>query len=279
MPSGLRETLYLSQVQQAWAIRTAVDYWRSLRPRCMGTLYWQLNDVWPASSWSSLDYDGNWKLLHYEARRFFEPLHLALISDAAGATPEAGVRAVAVNDGLDRYVGRLSLRLRRLDGTIAFERLIDVAVPPEASVELASIEATDLPCSPEEAFVEAVLALRAPDGRSETRTAVSFLAPPKRCSLPDPRLEAIVVDGAAGGGGPELLLRCERPAFFVSPEAAGGQFEDSGFHLMPGEERRLRFIPHHYTGGHGGAEELDAEALRASLRVLQLRASYEYGAS
>ena len=50
--------------------------------------------LWPASSWSSLDYDGTWKLLHYEARRFFEPLHLALISDAAGATPEAGVRAV-----------------------------------------------------------------------------------------------------------------------------------------------------------------------------------------
>ncbi len=261
MPSGARETLYLSQVQQAWAIRTAVDYWRSLRPRCMGALYWQLNDVWPVSSWSSLDYDGNWKLLHYEARRFFEPLHLALIGPAPGC-----VMAVAVNDGLDRYAGRLSLRLRRLDGSIVFERGVDVDLPPESSVELASLVPADLTCPPEEAFVEAAMELRAPGGRAETRTALSFLVEPKRCSLPDPRLEATVVEGRAG---PELALRCERPAFYVAPEAVGGRFEDSGFHLMPGEERRLRFIPGRAAAARGAA------AVDATLRVFHLRASYD----
>ncbi|HWP68555.1 MAG TPA: glycoside hydrolase family 2 protein, partial [Rectinemataceae bacterium] len=74
MPKGFRETLYLSQVQQAMAIKTAVEFWRSNRPRCMGALYWQLNDVWPVTSWSSLEYDGSWKLLHYEANRFYDPL-------------------------------------------------------------------------------------------------------------------------------------------------------------------------------------------------------------
>ena len=70
LPQGLREFRLSRQVQQGLAIRTAVEYWRSLKPHCMGTLYWQLNDTWPVASWSSLDHGGGWKLLHHMARRF-----------------------------------------------------------------------------------------------------------------------------------------------------------------------------------------------------------------
>ena len=71
--------LYLSQVQQAVAIKTAVEGWRALRPVCMGTLYWQLNDCWPVASWSSIDYYGNWKALHYRVRELFsEDIDLGL---------------------------------------------------------------------------------------------------------------------------------------------------------------------------------------------------------
>ena len=74
MPRGFDETLYLSQVQQAEAIRTGVEWWRSLAPWCMGTLYWQLDDDWPVASWSSLEWGGRWKALHHAARRFYAPL-------------------------------------------------------------------------------------------------------------------------------------------------------------------------------------------------------------
>jgi beta-mannosidase len=67
MPKGFRELAYLSQVQQAMAIRTAVEFWRSTMPRCMGTLFWQLNDVWPVVSWSSLNHDGSWKILQRQS--------------------------------------------------------------------------------------------------------------------------------------------------------------------------------------------------------------------
>jgi beta-mannosidase len=265
MPSGARETLYLSQVQQAWAIRTAVEYWRSLRPLCMGALYWQLNDVWPVSSWSSLDYDGSWKLLHYEARRFFESLHLALI------TKDGAIRAVVINDGLEAFEGRLKLRLRRLDGSVAADYSVDAAIAGESSTELRALDIAALPCKSEEAFIDAVLEARAPDGRFETRTALAFIAEPKRCSLPDPRLDARIV---AGKDGPELVLSCEKPAFYVACEADGGRFEDSGFHLMPGEERRLRFMPGRGAAARGvAAPSLDA--LAASLKLMHLRASYE----
>ncbi len=75
-PKNLESHVYLSQLQQALAIKTAVEYWRSLRPHCMGTLYWQLNDNWPVVSWSSLEYSGQWKQLHYHAKRFYAPLQI-----------------------------------------------------------------------------------------------------------------------------------------------------------------------------------------------------------
>ena len=66
---------------QATAIKYAVETHRRNMPYCMGTLYWQLNDCWPGASWSSIDYYGNWKALHYTARKFFNPLLLSIVDD------------------------------------------------------------------------------------------------------------------------------------------------------------------------------------------------------
>ena len=82
-PKDFAARLYLSQVQQALAIETAVAYWRSLWPRCRGAVVWQLNDWWPVASWSSLEYDGRWKPLHYAMRRFFASDYDAKGRDAA----------------------------------------------------------------------------------------------------------------------------------------------------------------------------------------------------
>ncbi len=60
--------VYLSQLTQAFAVSSAVAGHRLDAPRCAGTLYWQLNDCWPAPTWSSIDFYGNWKALHYVMR-------------------------------------------------------------------------------------------------------------------------------------------------------------------------------------------------------------------
>ncbi|XP_064488167.1 beta-mannosidase-like isoform X2 [Ornithodoros turicata] len=73
--------VYLSQIVQAQGIKTGVEYLRHLRSvlhgdegHNMGVLYWQLNSIWQAPSWASIEYGGRWKMLHYFARRFFGPL-------------------------------------------------------------------------------------------------------------------------------------------------------------------------------------------------------------
>ncbi len=76
IPPSFSHQVILSQITQAEAIEYGVEHWRRNRTynRCMGALFWQLNDCWPVASWSSIDYYGKWKALHYFAKRFFAPL-------------------------------------------------------------------------------------------------------------------------------------------------------------------------------------------------------------
>jgi beta-mannosidase len=97
LPRDFESLVYLTQLLQAEAVRTGVEYWR--RNRCTsGALYWQLNDCWPVASWASLDYFGRWKALHYAARRFYAPVLLSAEDWPPGDdTPDpagAGLRRV-----------------------------------------------------------------------------------------------------------------------------------------------------------------------------------------
>ncbi|MDF2907728.1 MAG: beta-mannosidase [Herbinix sp.] len=76
-PNDFGTLLYASQVLQADTIKYGVEHFRRYRGRCMGAVYWQLNDIWPVASWSSIDYFGRWKALHYHAKKFFAPILLS----------------------------------------------------------------------------------------------------------------------------------------------------------------------------------------------------------
>jgi len=73
-PVDFESFVYLSQIVQAEGIQMGIEAHRSARPYNMGTLYWQFNDCWPAVSWSSRDYYGNWKALHYTVKKAYEDL-------------------------------------------------------------------------------------------------------------------------------------------------------------------------------------------------------------
>lgn len=73
-PSDFREFVYYSQLTQAMAVSMAIAGHRIDAPRCGGTLFWQLNDCWPVSSWSSIDYYGNWKALQYRVKEDYRDI-------------------------------------------------------------------------------------------------------------------------------------------------------------------------------------------------------------
>jgi beta-mannosidase len=112
LPSDFGGLVYLSQVLQADAMRVGVEHWRRDRDRCGGALYWQLNDSWPVSSWSSIDYYGRWKALHYATRRFFEPLLLSCAIDG----DDAGI--YVTSDLVADWHGRVRWSLEGIDGRV-----------------------------------------------------------------------------------------------------------------------------------------------------------------
>ncbi|WP_342076701.1 glycoside hydrolase family 2 protein [Yoonia sp. SS1-5] len=92
-PQRFEDFVYLSQIQQGLAIKTAVTQWRSIAPRCMGTLIWQLNDTWPVCSWASLNHQGDWKLMHHMAQAFYAPVLVTAVPTGSAYVLRA------VNDG------------------------------------------------------------------------------------------------------------------------------------------------------------------------------------
>jgi len=257
-PEGFEDLLFLSQVQQTLAIQTAVEYWRSRRPVCMGILYWQLDDCWPAASWSSIEYPDRWKPLHYAARRFYQPVHvLAFCRDGAN------VEVHGINDTPQAVSGMLEVRFLDFAGRPRREDARPVSLPPEAAAPLASYSLGSLPARPEELF----LSLRLTHAAGEVENQI-FLCPPKRCELQDPGLRAAVRRVSAGA---QVELAAGRPAFYVHLEAPGlkGRFSDSCFTLLPGRPRRVDFLP--ASGVDAGSLEQD---LGRVLKVRHLRATY-----
>lgn len=78
IPTDFVQYNYVSQLLQARGMQIAIEAHRRAKPYNMGTLYWQLNDCWPVVSWSSIDYLGNWKAFHYQAKRSFEPVLVSI---------------------------------------------------------------------------------------------------------------------------------------------------------------------------------------------------------
>ena len=81
IPAAFEDLIFVSQLIQAESIKYAVEHFRRNKGRCNGALYWQLNDCWPVNSWSSIDYCGKWKALHYHAKRFNKPLALSFLHE------------------------------------------------------------------------------------------------------------------------------------------------------------------------------------------------------
>ncbi len=227
MPSGFADFLYLSQLQQALAIETAVRFWRSLKPHTMGTIYWQLNDVWPAVSWSSLDHAIGWKTLHYHARRFFAPLALAARIDGGR------LRILGLNDRLTPVDVDVRLSTIDRDGKVLDEAVFAAELAADRAVAIA---APALPAGGLAYVVDGRLADSA-DFDPLMRLVV-FPDKPKRLDLPDARVTLTAGDTAGS-----FRLSADAPAFFVMPEASefAGAFDDASFLLLPGETRRLTF--------------------------------------
>ncbi len=125
-PKDYASLSYMSQLNQAHCMRVAVEHFRRSMPRTMGALYWQLNDCWPVASWSSIEFDGTWKALHYAARRFFAPVLVSarLVGEEKTGRNNfrintiSGVELYTVSDNPEPLKASLGWMLYHLDGRV-----------------------------------------------------------------------------------------------------------------------------------------------------------------
>lgn len=147
-PHDFGTLLYASQLLQATAIQYGVEHLRRNRGRCMGTLYWQLNDVWPVASWASIDYCGRYKALQYVARRFYAPVMISC-DEVGETTTRANVNmqahlhdyattaALAVsNESRQEVCGTVRWALCNADSDVLCSGSQAVCVPPLSSITL-----------------------------------------------------------------------------------------------------------------------------------------------
>ena len=156
-PMRMDLLVYASQLLQAEAIKYGVEHMRRNRGRCMGALYWQLNDCWPVASWASIDGYGRYKALHYEAKRFFEPIHISCketgeystrkdITDERYWGYETKAQLFVNNDTMQAVDGVVTWRLCRADGQVlqSGQQALSVPALSYASLEEMDFQKTDV---------------------------------------------------------------------------------------------------------------------------------------
>ena len=149
-PTSFEMLMYASQLLQAEAIRYGVEHFRRNRGRCMGCVVWQLNDNWPVASWSSIDYYGRWKALHYYEKRMFAPLMISC-SEEGTLTQDPNVNAqpydvkksitlCGSNESMSEHRVKIYWELRHADSSVIRSSEEELVLPPLSSVKMDKVE-------------------------------------------------------------------------------------------------------------------------------------------
>jgi len=255
MPAGFEQTVWLSQLQQGLAIKYAVEHWRRHMPRCMGALYWQLNDCWPVASWASLDYFGRWKALHYLAKRFFAPMLISGVEDAE----RQAVDIHLTSDRTTAVPAEIGWRVTDTEGRPLEEGGKAAKLPANGSRRVKTLSLKKLLADRRDRDLLIWLTLTV-DGAVVGRDLVTFVRP-KHLDLADPQLSAKAT--MADNGGFDVTLTAKRPALWawIEVEGVDARLSDN-FVSLPGDEPvTLRVEP---------AEPLTLRQFRKRLRVRSL---------
>ncbi len=264
LPKDFESLVYLSMVLQAEGIRYGVEHWRRHPDRVSGILYWQLNDCWPVASWSSLDYFGRWKALHYAARRFYEPLLLSI----EDAPPQQAI--YLTNDHLDAWEGTVRWSLETLTGEILESGQENVSIEGQEAILVRKLDFSNS-ISTDNIHNLTFMAELWQGGQQISRQ-LAACAPIKHLSLTDPGISSQMVMENS-----ELTIELTANSLAllveVALEGADVIFSDNYFSLpvgrnvlitcpipegwsLPQAQERLRLRSVYDSFSHGKAETL-----------------------
>lgn len=254
-PRDFADFVYLSQAMQADGIALGALHHRACRPETTGSLYWQLNDVWPGASWSSIDYFGRWKALHYAARRFFAPVAISAGRHEAGTTEVS-----LISDRTTLLAAHWRIRLVEVDGRERIVKEGDATLAPLSATKIGVLGDDALFGDADKTRTFAVADLLV-DGKVASRALVSAV-PEKAMALPDPGFATSWATGPDGK--PRLTVKATRLArgVWIGFGEVDASASDNYFDLLPGESATVAI-----------ASKASLARLKAALRLDHLGAA------
>ena len=258
-PKDLTHLLYASQVLQGMAIKYGVDHWRRNRGRCMGTLYWQINDDWPAPSWSSIDYFGRWKALHYMAQKFYAPHAVSMTLE------DHRCHVYFSNESFETTEYSLTLSIRDLSGNVLETYETKGNSPAFSAIETAVVDICSWEDQKDDIFLEAVIHTK----DQKVLKDVETLVPYKYLTLKSP-----VISTEAEETNDAFILHissdCFAPFVALDFDDADVIFSDNFFHLTDKTVQDIIVKKEDILQGHFE----NAEDFRKRLQILSLGTSY-----
>lgn len=235
-PKDFDMTLWLSQILQGYGIKIGAEYWRQTMPKSMGCVFWQYNDIWPGMSWSSVDYFGRWKALHYLARKFYSPILVSGLEN----TDKGAIDLFVTNDLLESHHGTLAWKVTDLAGKTLKHGSLHVQLPSRKSVKVETLNLADEVARHGANGILTWLELHA-QGQSVSENLI-FLALPKEYKLADPQLAASVKDTSKGF---EVIVTSKAPALWtwLNLDIADAAYSDNFFHCEPGKAHKILVEP------------------------------------
>jgi len=230
-PKDFKSFLYVSQLLQAHGIKIGIEAHRRNRDKCMGSLYWQINDCWPVASWSSIDYYGKWKALHYTAKKSFENFLLSF------ENKEDRLNVFVVSDSLKNMNAVLKIELLDFDGNLLkqWEELITVeANKSNKYIDLLKNDILNV-SNANNAVLHAELL------NNENNSIISenlfYLSPYKELKLTNPGLTLTVNENFDEF---EIILKTQKLAKDVYLTAdSENNFSDNYFDMLPNTEKKV----------------------------------------
>lgn len=227
VPKTFENYVYVSQLLQAEGIKTAIEAHRRAMPYCMGSLYWQLNDCWPVTSWSSVDYNGDWKALHYQVKQSFSDVLISLHEKGDS------VLVYIVSDKIASIKGSLQVKLIDFQGKVYFIENEEIVIKPNASSVYYSINKTNL--SSNINFRNVVLQASFTN-KNNNFNALHYFNSPKNLDIQNPNIRIKYI----GNNQIEITTDVLAKNVFLSFKNEQIKFDNNYFDLLPNEKKIIQ---------------------------------------
>lgn len=231
-PKDFPSTLWLSQILQGMAMKYAVEHWRRNMPRTMGTLYWQFNDMWPAASWSALDWKNNWKALMYMTKQFYAPIMISGVEDTTANTVEIHL----TSDSGEEQAAQVNWTVTDVQGVIISKGIIETVIPVRVNQLVETLDLSPEVASHSQEGLIIWLSLQI-EGEIISENLVT-LSRPKTLEISKPNIS--ITSQKAKRNQHDLTLETDLPALYVWLELKDARFSDNFFHMRPGQAKTLR---------------------------------------